>query len=645
MANVGPKGWYLRDGASGYTAVPAWTGNTVTAAGTLRRPTAATVGNERVVVAIIAGTTSATQPTWTTTKGARNTDGTVTWQECTGQPGVNGDLPIAVVTNASTAGGNQVLRFAAVPANVRVGMLAMHASLLSNVTVAGVTATSVVLTANATGTIASGQTVYFGNCPMWLNQKNTALTIGLIIYDAVTASLQIVSVAGTTGNAAQPSFSATAGTTTGDNTVTWTSLGLASSFANWAAPHAKIQNAFATNWMAPGDECFVADDHIQTQAIALSFTLSVAAATSTWCIDRTAALPSTSANLRSDQYTVTNPACAQIITTGNFAITTFGVGNLYGIVFSCGTGAVSSPLNATLTGRIEKCSLRKLGTVGNIGAIILNNGEFIDSTIQLGAVGDQIRGGSGGVSRWSNTPSSAVIGPFIPNSLISSNGSGNLIIDGVNFSAFGAGKTVVSSLSTVQTVRLIGINVGTGATIAAAPSLVGARTEATWVDNAAGTVQEGVWTNQGTLTHETVIVRSGSALSWRIVPGINNRWPQPFECPTACIYNAVVGSPITCTVYGIWADVTVPNNDDVWIDVAYFGNTASPLPSIATSTKANNFAQGVPLPSDSSVWGGSTTAFRMSATFTPQQAGPVRVTVRTANMINTMYIDPAPVLS
>src|ERR1043166_5161230 len=82
--------WYCS--SARWTAVTAWPTSTAVSAGVLRRQSATpTVGNERVFACIVAGTTGGTEPTWTVTKGAKNTDNTATWQECTGQPGLNGD--------------------------------------------------------------------------------------------------------------------------------------------------------------------------------------------------------------------------------------------------------------------------------------------------------------------------------------------------------------------------------------------------------------------------------------------------------------------------------------------------------------------------------------------------------------------------
>lgn len=79
-----------------YAAITQWAATTAKAVGDIVRPlTAPTNENEYAFMAVVAGNTGSTEPTWSTTtvnRGQSYTDSGVTWIECTGQPAVNGDL-------------------------------------------------------------------------------------------------------------------------------------------------------------------------------------------------------------------------------------------------------------------------------------------------------------------------------------------------------------------------------------------------------------------------------------------------------------------------------------------------------------------------------------------------------------------------
>lgn len=650
MANVGPVLWFLRDNAPtstiGWSAVAPWAALTAVAAGVLRRQLATpTVGNERVFACIIAGTTLAAEPTWTVTKGAKTAEAAgPTWQEVTGQPGVNGNT---------------------------------------------------------------------ADSPTWLQNKNTALTLGLIIFDSVSASLQIVSTAGTTGNGVQPSFSATAGVTTADNTVTWTSLGLASGFAAWAAPHARLANATATPWLAAGNSIFVGDDHSETQSSAMTVASqgTAAAICSIYSIDHALALTLAAATLKTG---------ASVATTGNSALNaTLTFSYLIGLTLICGNGANSPSMTlfnvASTWGRLDNCVLQIGGTAGgnmNLGGSSAYM-EMNNTTVQVAATASQVSL-QAGLLRWNNTPS-AIAGATLATTLFLLGRSGIFIMTGVDFSALGSGKTLVGASALSSEVQFVDCKLGASVTIAAAPTSQGLQIDAVSSDSAAANYIKYRNMYQGLLTTETVVVRTGgasngvTAISDKIVTTANSTWLSPFNDIPIGDYNTVTGTNRVITLAGIWNAAAVPNNDDIFINVSYLGSSATPQASFATNTKASNLATGTGLTADStSAWdslvtaranttaystgdvikvasnpgrvffctsagtsagsepggyasavdGGSVTdntaVFRAGVRFTltvtlsspqPAMAGPIYVTVNAAKISSTFYVDPLVQLS
>lgn len=579
--------WYVRDNAPtatvGWSAVTAWAANTVTAAGLLRRQLATpTVGNERVFISIVAGTTHATtEPTWTVTKGAKTTDGTVTWQECTGQPAVNGNV-------------------ADTPASSTV--------------------------------------------------RSIAQSLGKIIKNNAGTHLFILSTAGTPA-AGEPTYNTAAvGNTTADGTATWTYIG--TSFSVWAAPHARLANAFATNWGAAGDTFYLRSDHAETQAAAMTLTPpgTIASPVAVYSVDGSGAIV----------------AGASISTTGNNAMSLAGASagaSIDGVIFNCGSGAVAAILTVASAGgswyRLKDCSLRKNGTSGTTSAITLgansaqgNLIELINTTLHFGATGDGLRVLSSRVA-WLNTPSA--IGGTVPTNLFTavSKSGGNILLEGVDLSALGSGKKIVAlSSSDAAAFNLVDCQIGASVTVSDTPtSPIGSTVDLIRSDSAGSSYRQERYWYQGTLTAETAIVRTGGAsdgttpLAWKIVTTANSKWILPFESFQIAIWNDAVGAPITLTIYGTWGGGAVPNNDDIWIEVEYLGSSASPIASVSTSTKANNLAAGSALSSDGSTWGGGTTAFAMSVTFTPEIAGYVRTRVKAARASSTFYVDPQPELS
>jgi len=429
--------------------------------------------------------------------------------------------------------------------------------------------------------------------------------------------------------------------------------GGAATGADWANAYLTMKAAFDTG--AGGDIFWIADDHSESTGSTITLAItgtSAATPAYVYCVDRTGSVPPVAADLRTTAVFATTAGASLSI---GGAPTTYAY--FYGIQWN-----INSQIQMAVGGdgwiRFDSCKFQLNNSissgpiqVGALGTGTLNRIDWNNCTVEFSNTGQKIAL-QNTVFSWKDT-ASALLGT-IPTFLFLNTSAPSIgYIEGVDLSGAGSGKTLVGD-ATICPSRMYfkDCKLNASVTLAVTPSLPGlGEAEFTRCDSGATNYRTEKYTYYGTQTVETTIVRTGGAtdettsIAWKIITTANSKWVFPFEAMPIAFFNETAGSPITVTIHGIWGDGAVPNDDEVWIDVEYLGSASDPQGSYATSTKASNLSTGSALPSDSSTWGGSTTAFKMSASFTAQQRGAVYVHVKAAKVSSTFYIDPNPVVT
>lgn len=604
------------DGSTtGYWAVPVWQANHTYVVGDLVRQTAPAAGSERVFVCRSStggtGQSGATEPTWTTSRGAPNTDNQVNFQEITGLAPFNGDLT---------------------------------------------------------------------NCPNWTTVSGQSISVGAVIVSNDGTKVLICVTAGTAGSGSEPSWSAytTAGANTTDNTVTWRTMGTNAAgghgFANWAAPHARLNNALTTNWFFPGGQIFVASNSAETQASAL--TISGAGPSlgtqqnRILCINQAGSVPPTGSDLTTG---------ATISTTGanNLQLGSNNLGGTYwyGIAFkagSAGNGAnlvfsIQTSGNTFLQSYFDTCSFQlnnsNVASFMSVGVASLPGVMIWDNCkVKFGATAQAIAL-QGNNFTWKNTSATSVLesGSTVPTALIKGNGVStnnyNMLLDGLDLSELSSNIVDVSGSSTSGGWNLLIKNCKLHASMTTPqPGLTAPTVQFVQSDSSATTYKSSRYRYEGTETTETSITRvgtlpdpGGQAQSRKIVTTANSLYTRPFVGETFALYNTATGSK-TLTIYGTINSASLPNNDDIWIEAEYLGDANSPMGSFVKSCKATILTTAAAYTSDGSSWNGGGSGagwspFKMTVTINAQLAGWVHVRVRAAKPSATYYIDPVPVIS
>jgi hypothetical protein len=228
-----------------------------------------------------------------------------------------------------------------------------------------------------------------------------------------------------------------------------------------------------------------------------------------------------------------------------------------------------------------------------------------------------------------------------------------VLLEGLDLSGMST-KTIVNNIGKSLNVYIKDCNLPAAITIAAPQTTsTDVTTFLVRCDSGSATNRLEKHDSYGDQTTDTTIVRTGGAqvngvsVSMKLVATSRAKPYAPFVSTPLVATNSVTGANVTVTVYGIWTSAGLPLNDQVWMEVGYLGNAGSTQLYLLSGTKADTLATGNAQTTDASSWGGSTTAFKMTATLSapqPQLAGEIYVTIKSATT-TAVYIDPIVVLS
>ncbi|MDP2621472.1 MAG: hypothetical protein Q8P46_15095 [Hyphomicrobiales bacterium] len=422
---------------------------------------------------------------------------------------------------------------------------------------------------------------------------------------------------------------------------------------SWADAYTTLKAAAEAAGTAAGDNIWVAHDHAETQASAMTIAPknTEAAPGTIVAVNKAGSVPPVSADL------VATPT-ATVTTTGANAMTLNGASTYwYGITFNCGSGAVNSGLligNGTgnFHDIFENCALKKLGTNNNQAGIRLGPSRdgrvtLKNTTVEFGNTADGMA--FLGWTTWFDT-APAIVGATIPTVLVRAlaTASGTTRMSGLDLTAL-AGGTIIGA-GAIQTALIRNCKLDATAVVAETPTGHGHDVVLINSDSGDTNYRTEKYSYAGTLTTETTIVRSGGAsdgttpIAWKLVTTANSELQAAFESLPITIWNDTL-SEITLDIEGIWGDGAVPDNNEIWMEVDYLGDGDFPISSRVSTGLADFLATPAALSAGSGTWGGSTTKFKMSATFTPAEKGPIMVRIFAAAASSTFYIDPKIVVS
>ena len=426
----------------------------------------------------------------------------------------------------------------------------------------------------------------------------------------------------------------------------------------WTGTVATLTAGLAAPTVA-GDDIYIASDHVEPVASsAITYTAlgTGVAPNRIFVAPTSSSFPPVAANLvHTPTVTISSTGVASNITFVGV------VSHCEGIIFSAGAAANQANIHFTGNWYLKNCSVILNNTSGSSSirstGALTSKTVWDNVTVQFGAIAQSMNP-QGGEFIWKNTLNAIAAAGSIPTALFSTGAAGISTLRGVDLSGLTPSKTLCAASASIFSLTLINCKEPATWTRVAAQAgdfvtVVGERS-----DSGALNYTKVKDDFSGTQTVETTIVRTGGATdattpnSWKIDAATKAKVKpdKPFKSTPIVIWNDVVGSNRTVTVYGVAS--ALPNNNDIWLEVDYLGSSATPIGTVATTTVATPLTTPAAVATDASTWGAGapSTKFRLVLTLDnttwprPAMKGPftIRVCVGAQALY---YIDWQPVLS
>ena len=498
---------------------------------------------------------------------------------------------------------------------------------------------------------------------------STTYSVGQIVRQLATPAVgsercfRVSAITTGISGATEPSWNTGKAATTADSGVTWTECTGQNIYNGdgggtaFAAPHKSIANAQA--WTAAGDKIYVTPAHAYSQTTTITYNNvgSITSPVQIICVASNSVVPPTG--------TATTATETSTAGTISFANGNSSYAYWYGISFigsgTTGTGFTFSPGVYYQTNQFtfEQCVFN-MSTTSTTAKFNMNGNtcytKFNGCTFLFGATAQYLNlSTSNGVMENCVFASSGTVPTYV---FFGDSGtypySMQWVIRDCDFSA------ITTSIYNVNGNQVGGVYLenckinGTGTVTTNSyglPGAVGIRMHN--CDSAATNYRFYDSNFFGTLQSETTIVRTGGATngttpeSFNITATVNATYAFPFSTDAPAFeeitqWNDVTGVSKTVTVY-LTSNATL-DNSKCWIEVEYPSSSSTPIGGVI-STRAPLIGSATTLTTDSSTWGGSiTNKYSISATFTPQMKGPIKVRIYVAGTTTPIYVDPLPVI-